>query len=157
MKLHQQDVFLTVNRMIRNKDSSLDVCQNIFLKVYKNLPKFNFNSSFKTWLIKISVNETLNWLRLNKKNFNLLPIDNIEINDHSHDTDKLLIKKEDSRLVYQAIFKLNKKYQQAIMLRYFENKSIKEIANILSCSEGVVKNMLFRSLRKLKVFLNKMQ
>jgi len=143
--------------MIRNKDSSMDVCQNIFLKVYKNLCKFNFNSSFKTWLIKISINETLNWLRLNKKNLNLLPIENIEINVYSNDTDKLLIKKENSRLLYQAIFRLNNKYQQAIVLRYFENKSIKEIANVLSCSEGVVKNMLFRSLRKLKSFLIQMQ
>jgi len=157
MKQHQQDVFITVNRMIRNKDSSMDVCQNIFLKVYKNLCKFNFNSSFKTWLIKISINETLNWLRLNKKNLNLLPIENIEINVYSNDTDKLLIKKENSRLLYQAIFRLNNKYQQAIVLRYFENKSIKEIANVLSCSEGVVKNMLFRSLRKLKSFLIQMQ
>jgi len=53
-------------------------------------------------------------------------------------------------LLLRCLYDLNTKYRLAVVLRYFENYSIREIAATLKCSEGVVKNMLFRSLQKLK-------
>ena len=57
---------------------------------------------------------------------------------------------ENKILLIRCLYELNTKYRLAVILKYFENYSIKEIADTLDCSEGVVKNMLFRSLQKLR-------
>jgi len=75
MQKYQADVFLTVNRMIDNTSISYDICQNIFIKVFKNLSTFRFKCTFKTWLLKISVNETFTWIKINRKRFDQIPID----------------------------------------------------------------------------------
>jgi RNA polymerase sigma-70 factor (ECF subfamily) len=61
-----------------------------------------------------------------------------------------LVEDENRKRLLCALAKLNPKYRNTVFLRYYEGKSLKEIAAIMSCSEGVVKNRLFRSLRKLK-------
>ena len=75
MQKYQADVFLTVNRMIDNPQISYDICQNIFIKVFNNLNTFRFKCAFKTWLLKISVNETFSWIRRNRKRFDQISID----------------------------------------------------------------------------------
>ena len=60
---------------------------------------------------------------------------------------------ENKTILLRSLYDLNTKYRLAIVLRYFENYSIRDIAETLNCSEGVVKNMLHRSLQKLKKYL----
>jgi RNA polymerase sigma-70 factor (ECF subfamily) len=64
---------------------------------------------------------------------------------------------ENKAQLLRCLFELNTKYRLAVVLRYFENMSIKEISTSLNCSEGVVKNMLFRSIQKLKNTLPSLQ
>ena len=62
---------------------------------------------------------------------------------------------EDKVALLRSLYDLNTRYRLAVVLRYFENYSIHDIASILNCTEGVVKNMLFRSLQKMKQMLGK--
>ena len=63
--------------------------------------------------------------------------------------DELLARENKAQLL-QSLFSLNTRYRLAVVLRYFNEMPIKEISKVLKCSEGVVKNMLFRSLQRLK-------
>jgi RNA polymerase sigma-70 factor (ECF subfamily) len=135
----------------KNKENALDITQNVFIKSYQKLATFKGNSSFKSWLVKISYNEGVNWVRSNQKFSKQENIDDhLELPSISlSNEDEYLAKENKSQLIH-CLYNLNTRYRLAVVLRYFENMPIKDIAQTLQCSEGVVKNMLFRSLRKLK-------
>ena len=151
MKRYEQQVYRVAFSFIKNQDQSLDVVQNIFIKTYQNLKRFRGECQFKTWLIRIAINESHNWMKSNK---DMLSVEDIgTIPDKTGDQESEFMDKENTTLLLQGLKNLNKKYRTAVSLRYFEEYSIKEIADILDCSEGVVKNILFRSLQKLKKIL----
>ncbi len=133
----------------------MDISQNVFLKIYENLGQFRGDSQFKTWLTRISYNEGRNWIKKNQKNLSAEDLEIIAgtIESESNQEDDLLARENKARLL-RCLYGLNTKYRLAVILRYFEDYSINDIANTLNCSEGVVKNMLFRSIQKLRVHLN---
>ncbi len=135
----------------KNKENALDITQNVFIKSYQKLASFKGKSSFKSWLVRISYNEGVNWVRSNQKYSNQENIDDhLELPSLAFSNeDEYLAKANKSQLIH-CLYDLNTRYRLAVVLRYFEDMPIKEIAKTLQCSEGVVKNMLFRSLRKLK-------
>jgi len=153
MKEYQEIVYLNVNKIIQNSQISLDLCQDIFLKIYKNFENFRFGSSLKTWIIRISINESLSWVKKNKNKMNEICFNENEslcCENSTENAETKIIQKEEIKKLNLAISNLNPKHGEAVILRYYENLSLKEIANILKCSEGVVKNILHRSLKKLR-------
>ena len=151
MQRHQQKVYHIAYSFAKTEQGAMDITQNIFLKAYENIKRFREESQFKTWLTKISYNEGQNWVRKNKKY-----LVNEDLNNHLHEVSSPVTQEdeylasENKTILLRSLYELNTKYRLAIVLRYFENFSIREIADTLNCSEGVVKNMLFRSLQKLK-------
>lgn len=152
MQRHQNHVYHIAFNFTRSSEDALDLSQTIFLKAYQNLAKFRQESQFKTWLMRITYNEAQNWLRKNKKHLRqeeIDPADAALISDMPTQEDEILAS-ENKTLLLQCLYDLNTKHRLAVILKYFENYSIKDIAQTLNCSEGVVKNMLFRSLEKLR-------
>ena len=155
MQKHQQQVYRIAYSFAKTEQGSMDITQNIFLKAYENIARFREESQFKTWLTRISFNEGQNWIKKNKRY--LAHEDLIGHLDNASSP----VTQEDEYLAFEnktillrSLYELNTKYRLAIILRYFENYSIKDIAETLNCSEGVVKNMLYRSLQKLKKYLS---
>jgi RNA polymerase sigma-70 factor, ECF subfamily len=140
----------------RSPDNAFDIMQNVFIKVFEKLSTYRQQSSFKSWLGRISYNEGINWVRANKNsgNFDTFDEKNEMAITHISYEDEHLAKENKSALI-QSLFTLNTRHRLAVVLRYFENMPIRDIAVTLGCSEGVVKNILFRSLRKLKENLQK--
>jgi len=151
MQRHQQYVYRIAYSFAKSEQNAMDITQNIFLKAYENINRFREESQFKTWLTRISYNEGQNWTRKNKKHLMNEDIGNHVTKVISADTQEdEYLALENKTLLLRSLYDLNTKYRLAIVLRYFENHSIRDIAEILNCSEGVVKNMLHRSLQKLK-------
>lgn len=154
MQRHQQNVYRIAFGFAKSEQGAMDISQNIFLKAYENINRFREESQFKTWLTKISYNEGQNWVRKNKKHDKNVDIDHHLHESGSQDTQEdEYLALENRTILLRSLYGLNTKYRLAIILRYFENYSIHEIAKTLDCSEGVVKNMLHRSLQKLKKHL----
>jgi RNA polymerase sigma-70 factor (ECF subfamily) len=151
MQNHQDQVFRIAHSFSKDTENAMDITQNIFLKVYQNLNQFRSQSQFKTWLMRIAFNESLNWIKKNQKYQKHEDIELTMTNkqDPISQEDEFLAQ-ENRALLLKSLYELNTKYRLAVVLRYFENYSIRDISGILKCSEGVVKNILFRSLRKLK-------
>ncbi len=155
MQKYQQQVYHIAYSYTKTSAGAMDITQNIFIKIYENLSKFRGESQFNTWLMRISYNESQNWVKKNRKH---MVVENF---DDNSDQDPEAITQEDEylasenrTLLLRSLYDLNTKYRLAVILRYFENYSIMDIAGALDCSEGVVKNMLFRSLEKLRSKLN---
>jgi RNA polymerase sigma-70 factor (ECF subfamily) len=151
MQRYQQQVYRIVFGFIKEQDYALDIVQNVFIKVYQNLIKFRGDCQFKTWLMRIAFNESKNWRRGHKQqvsfeNFEYFP-------DNGSNQEEKYVTRELHSLLLRSLDHLNQKYRMVVVLRYFETFSIKDIADMLNCSEGVVKNILFRSLQKLKKIL----
>lgn len=137
-----------------------DVAATTFLKAFDQIKKFQWRGiSFSAWLYRIATNEIAQAYRKSKR---LTPLTAETIanlkDERSSDSalleaEELVAQNEQFQHVHAALFKLKLKYQAALTLRYFEDKSIKEIAAILGISENTVKTHLRRGLRQLKEFL----
>ena len=155
MQLHQQKVYQVAYSYAKSSHEAMDITQNIFLKVYKNLKQFRGDSQFKTWLMRIAFNEGQNWVKKNRRhkmNEDIYERPAETATQVTHEDE--YIAAENKTTLLRSLYELNTKYRLAVILRYFENYSIREIAATLNCSEGVVKNILFRSLQKLKSVLS---
>lgn len=147
---YQNHVYRIAHNFAKNSDGAMDITQNVFLKIYQKLDTFRGNSQFRTWITRIAYNEGQNWLKKNKKHFNVEQYDHMASPPPQEDE---VLAHENKAALLSSLYTLNTKYRIAVVLRYFENYSIRDIAETLACSEGVVKNMLFRSLKKLKASL----
>lgn len=151
MQKYQSLVYSVAYSFGKTKENAMDISQNVFLKVYQNMDRFRGESQFRTWLMRITHNEGLNWQQKNQRHQHNEELELLELPvSHSPSQEDEIFALENKTMLLRCLYHLNTKYRLAVVLRYFEEMPIREIAQILKCSEGVVKNMLFRSLKKLR-------
>ena len=151
MQRYQKDVFAVARGYVRSVDDALDICQNVFLKAYRKLDTFAARSSFKTWLVAIANREGLNWVRTRSRKApsNVVDLETVNLPSRD-DQETTLLQAERHQTVVDSLQVLNQRSRQAVILRYFRDMPIRDVAEVLECSEGVARNMLFRSVRKLR-------
>lgn len=151
MQRYEKDVFAVARGYTRSVDDTLDICQNVFLKAYRKLDTFAGRSSFKTWLVTIANREGLNWVRTRsrKSPAHVVDLDTVSL-PSGGDQEKEFIEGERRQRVVDGLQVLNQRSRVAVILRYFRDMPIREISAVLGCSEGVTRNLLFRSVRKLR-------
>jgi RNA polymerase sigma-70 factor (ECF subfamily) len=151
MQRYEKDVFAVARGYARSVDDSLDICQNVFLKAYRKLDTFQGRSAFKTWLVTIANREGLNWLRTQSRKTpaNVVDFETADLSTEG-DQEEALLEDERVQKVVDSLQVLNQRGRLAVILRYFRDMPICEIAAVLGCSEEVVRNVLFRSVRKLR-------
>lgn len=134
-----------------------DLLQNIFIKVYKNMKEFDSSLRFSSWIYRISYNEMIDWYR-KKKREPSVSFDADETILHSltatDDTSSVALHEEQKALLKKALETLDKKYQDIIELRFYEEKSYEEIADILQIPPGTVAIHLNRAKKILKDLLH---
>jgi len=134
----------------RQPENAMDITQNVFLKTYQKLELFEGSGSFKAWLTRIAHNESASWLRKNRRYQDDVELNAVNAPNLQPVQDSELTRREYRELLLDEMRELNPRQQTAISLRYFEEMSIREIAEVLECTDGVVKSILFRSLEKLR-------
>ncbi len=156
VKLHDERVMILAYQLTHNEEDAEDLYQEVFIKAYKNIGSFRFESQFYTWLYRITVNTAYNFKRKQSR-LNLFdPEDEANAGDLSWiaDTDN----DDSSRgeimgAVKTAMTVLPQKQRTVFILKHLENLKIKDIASILNITEGTVKRYLFRAMEKLRVEL----
>jgi len=145
---------------IHNPEDQLDVLQEIFLKVYKNLNGFDTSMQFSSWIYRISHNEAISWYR--KKNVRPeghLIADSEELlgflSGKEETADVEFDKTVNAKQVNEALTKIENKYRQVLILRFFEHKEYEEISDILKIPVGSVGTLLHRGKKQLATELNK--
>ena len=156
-----KNIFGYVYRRTTDYDISNDITAETFLKAFVNINKFRWsNISLLYWLYKIATNELNKYFNSHKyrpHSLNRIQEEyGIDITDHTNaETESIrlqteLEKNQEFLKINSSIRLLDIKYQEVISLRFFEHKSIKEIALILNKKEGTVKSLLSRGIEKLK-------
>jgi RNA polymerase sigma-70 factor (ECF subfamily) len=152
---------LTMN-ITQNREDAQDATQDAFLKSFKNLDRFQGDSRFYTWLVRIAVNEAL--MRLRKRRPNVVSLDEPvetaedliphEIQDWDPTPEQRYARTEMNSILNDAIAKLDPIFRTVFLLRDVEQVSTEETAELLGISVPAVKSRLLRARLKLREFLN---
>ena len=133
---------------VKNKDLAKDLAQEVFIKVYDRLAKFNFKASFTTWIYKVTRNYCFDYLRKEKK-FIDIPPEEADLLGITEPPDSEIIQIEKDRL--QLILgELSAIDRELLMLKYGYDWQIDEIAEVTELSEGAIKMRIKRAKAKIK-------
>jgi len=150
---YQHKIVKLISRYIRDQAEVLDVAQDAFIKAYRALPKFRGESAFYTWLYRIAINTAKNYLVAQSRR---LPDSDVEIDvaeqyegaselRDNATPERLLLKDEIERTVFEVIEQLPEDLRTAITLRELEGLSYEEIAEAMGCPIGTVRSRIFRA------------
>jgi RNA polymerase sigma-70 factor, ECF subfamily len=132
-----------------------DVLQIVFIKIYKGLSGFRFESSPATWMYRIAMNECLN--QQQRRGAAHVPFEEILGSDDEFDRQALPdlahADRERREIIQQAVMELSPKLRGVVVLKYIEGLSYDEMAAVLECSPGTVASRLNRALRQLEARL----
>jgi RNA polymerase sigma-70 factor (ECF subfamily) len=147
---------------LTNKNDASDIVQEIFIKVWKNIQRFNpLKASFKTWIFTIARNTAMDFFRKKKSllfsDLENKNIDNEEMNSFAENIpdenllpDEILQKLEDIELLNKILAKLRPDYQEVLILHYQEEMTFEEIGKILNKPLNTVKSINRRAIIELK-------
>lgn len=162
VRRYQERIYATIYHMTSNHEDANDLAQEAFIKAYQALKSFKGGSSFYTWLYRIAVNKTINFLkqRKNKHHFSLNDVDfNTE---HNPDLVALISEKTPHRdaglnelqlKLNEALHKLSEPHRMVVVLHDVQGMSHDEIAEIMECNIGTVRSRLFYARQQLQGFL----
>lgn len=144
VKNYLKPIYSYVFYLCKDKDASEDISQEVFLKVWKNLEKYDQSKSFKTWIFTIAHRTTIDYFR-KRKNLAFSDFDTDEGNiiidtlqDKEILQDEYLMREEEKEHINSIISLLPPKYKEIIVLKYIEEMTFNEIANILKQSINTV-------------------
>ncbi len=160
INLYQQPVYNLVYRLLPDPGDASDVVQEVFLKVFRNIGNFRAQSSLKTWVYRIALNEAHNkrrWFGRHRRH----EIDLDREDDHSRslqdslsDTASspfdLMLGAETQERIEEALQKLSPNFREAVVLRDIEELSYDEISEILNINMGTVKSRILRGREALR-------
>ncbi len=154
-QLYYQKVYALAFQTLKNAADAEDVLQITFIKAWKSISRLNDPAAFNTWIQRIAVNECTTLLRRRKPDYS---IDNNDEEDGipiELESDLMIpevyAEREDlSERMRQVIFSLSEVQRQTIVLFYFDEHSISEIAEIMRCGENTVKSRLYLARKAMK-------
>ena len=161
---HRGRVYAMIQNMVKNDADAWDLSQDVFLKVWKALPKFEARAQFSTWLYRITHNVVYDWLRKKKLQSSgeleesLLDGEQIAAGALATPTQEarpdVAMENEELRAkIEAALDKISPEHREAIVLREVNGLEYKEIAEVMDCSIGTVMSRLFYARKKLQTLL----
>ena len=161
VSLYVKPIYSFSFRMTGNKTDSEDITQEVFIKVWKNIEKFNIDQDFKTWIFTIARNTIFDWLRKKKdivfSNFENDEGDNYlveNISDKGKDPEEIFYDKEKSFELGELLKKISKYEQEIIFLKNEDDLTFEEISKIVGKPLNTVKSQYRRALVKLRNLIN---
>lgn len=154
VRTHQKGVYNIALRYFDREDA-MDMSQEVFIKIFKNLQNFRMDSSFKTYIYTIAVNTCRDELRKRKIRQDaigggLTEEDGSNIGDNSYNPAIAYEKKELAKLIEEALKKLPEQNRSVVMLRDMLGHSYDEISEIENCPVGTVKSRIKRGREQLR-------
>lgn len=150
---YQQKVANVISRYVRDRDEVLDVAQEVFIKVYKSLPRFRGDSAFYTWIYRIAINTAKNHLVARSRRIQNSDVEPEEAERYTSalemqnfDTPEAeYARQEIETAVTKAVDELPEDLRSAIVMREVDGMSYDEIAKAMDCPIGTVRSRIFRA------------
>jgi len=159
VSIHQERVYSTCYRFLRSREDAQDISQEVFIQVYKSMDDFRGDAQLSTWIYRIAVTKSLDYLRRQNRKRRLGSVkallgigsDEHEIDVPSDSTPEGdLMQAEQSRMLAWAVAKLPENQRVAITLNNYEDYSNQEVADIMQTSVSAVEGLLHRGRKNLK-------
>lgn len=138
-------VYHTCLAYVQHEHIAEDLTQDVFLKVLERIGDFKGKSKLSTWIIRIAINLSLNYLRNNKKHLNQIDAGEVQMPDNSRRDDS----KDTKRAVRNAIYRLPERQRKVFVLSFYLKLSYKEIEEVTGLSKSSIESLLFRARKKL--------
>jgi RNA polymerase sigma-70 factor, ECF subfamily len=159
---YQERIYATVYHMTSNHEDANDLAQDSFIKAFQALKSFKGGSSFYTWLYRIAVNKTINFLK-QRKNRTHMSLNDLDFNTENNPDLVALISektprrdaglKELQEKLNAALLKLSEPHRLVVVLHDVQGRSHEEIAEIMDCNIGTVRSRLFYARQQLQSLL----
>lgn len=149
---YQTRVLNLIFRRLGDREAALDVAQEVFLRAYRGLPKFQGEASFFTWLYRIALNESSTAKKQRERRPIPDDVDGERVPDPQEGADPGagLARREDSELIRRALADMADEFAQPLILRDLEGMSYQEVADLLQVPLGSVKSRIHRARQTLK-------
>lgn len=144
IKENQDKLYRIAYTYTKNQEKALDVVQEAITKSLENINKLRHEEYVKTWFYRILLNEAI---KASKNDKTFVDYDSVEKELHINSHENELVEKID---IYETIQKLNEKLKTVIILRFFENLKIEEIAYITKTNSNTVKSRLYKGMEEIK-------
>ncbi len=147
---YQSRVIATAFKFVKEKQLAEDIAQEAFIKSYKSIDSFREESSFYTWVYRITVNTAKNYLVSSKRRDevvigNLSQDDSFYLEKLDVDSPQEILKASELRdLIFETLSSLGEETRTALSLREFDGLSYEQIAEIVQCPVGTVRSRIFR-------------
>lgn len=164
--LHRDQVYAAAWQLTRNTDDALDVTQEVFLRAFRALPSFKGQSKFSTWLHRIVLNTSVDYVRRERRHRKNVSETEFEPGEDGQpgrtpppdaaspaEQRERVYAAELQRRVNLALADLSGRQREVFLLRYMQDLNLKEIAEAIRCSEGAVKRHLHRAQLRLRELL----
>jgi RNA polymerase sigma-70 factor (ECF subfamily) len=151
VRRYQRPIVAYVYRMLSDYEASLDVTQEVFIKVYNSLDKYSSEYKFSTWLYRIAHNAAIDWMRRNSANLQSLETETadgtyqIQLESPALSPEQERERSEWRSEIDAVVKCLPTVYRELIVLRHSKDLSYDEIAEVTNLPLGTVKNRLFRA------------
>jgi RNA polymerase sigma-70 factor (ECF subfamily) len=163
VRRYQERVYATVYHMTSNHEDANDLVQETFIKAFRALKTFKGDSSFYTWIYRIAVNKTINFLK-QRKNRVQLSLNDLDINvENDPDLVALISEKTPRRNLHlselqeklnSAMRKLSEHHRMVVVLHDVQGLSHEEVGKIMDCNVGTVRSRLFYARQQLQAHLS---
>lgn len=163
VRRYQERIYATIYHMTSNHEDANDLAQEAFIKAFQALKSFKGGSSFYTWVYRIAVNKTINFLK-QRKNRAQLSLNDLDFNaEHDPDLVALISDKTPRRDINlselqeklnAAMQKLSEHHRLVVTLHDVQGLSHEEIAAIMDCNIGTVRSRLFYARQQLQAYLS---
>jgi RNA polymerase sigma-70 factor (ECF subfamily) len=163
IRRYQERIYATVYHMTSNHEDANDLTQESFIKAYQALKSFKGGSSFYTWIYRIAVNKTINFLK-QRKNHVSMSLNDLDFNAE-HDPDLVALVSDNTprrdiglselaEKLNAAMQKLSEHHRLVVTLHDVQGLSHEEIAKIMDCNVGTVRSRLFYARQQLQAYLS---
>ncbi len=164
VRSYDQSVLRLAHRLLRSPEDALDVYQEAFLRVFKNLNQFRFDCSFQTWLYRIVTNLCLDAMRkkkVRKEESSVVetaegPRDRMEVVEDAYagaNPQRQLLSSELKGKIKATLAELTPRERMVFEMRHYEGMRLRAIGEVLGTTEEAAKNCLFRATQKMRVAL----
>ena len=163
VRRYQERVYATVYHMTANHEDAADLAQETFIKGFQALKSFKGDSSFYTWVYRIAVNKTINFLKA-RKNKTHLSLNDLDLNAENNPDMVALVSEKTPRRdaglselqekLNAAMLKLSPDHRLVVTLHDVQGLPHEEIANMMDCNIGTVRSRLFYARQQLQAYLS---
>ena len=151
---HSQAIFRLAWRLTGDQVAADDIVQEAFIKAWQNIGRFRGDSSFRSWISRITVNTAMDYLRKQSRNAARTTTEpEWERSTAGSQTPRHDVQIDIQQQTHAAMMNLSEKERAALMLRHFEGHSIREIAGMLGLTDNACKQTIFRAVKKMRVEL----